>query len=218
MRAVCGYQHILGIIRMEDDPNSPDLQKDSLRREDSYMSPFVCHRCKPASSVNVSRGPYFICDLLGLNITQTSSVLPNLSNVFFLRPAQGDDVFCWWLEFSIQLQRFSNAHTAKDKHPQLCIIPLIAIPESHLYLRERAKELQTIFISLQLHLQQQVNSERLLICTIPTTVRQQQSLILWVQMAEWRQQLEEAGSLLIKQFKIVFQAFPQGISCVCAAH
>lgn len=58
----------------------------------------------------------------------------------------------------------------KDKHPQLCIIPLIAIPESHLYLREQGKELQTIFASLEVHLQQQVNSERLLICNIPTTV------------------------------------------------
>lgn len=32
-RGVCGYQHILGIIRTEDDPNSPDLQKrDPVRR------------------------------------------------------------------------------------------------------------------------------------------------------------------------------------------
>lgn len=38
---MCGSLHILGIIRMEDDPNSFDLQKDSLCVEDSYMSPFV---------------------------------------------------------------------------------------------------------------------------------------------------------------------------------
>lgn len=66
---MCGYQHILGIIRMEDDPNSPDLQNDSLCGEDSYMSSFVCHRCKPGSSVNVSHGLYFICDQIRLNKT-----------------------------------------------------------------------------------------------------------------------------------------------------
>lgn len=38
---VCEYQHILGIIRIEDDPNSFDLQKDSLCRRDSDVSPFV---------------------------------------------------------------------------------------------------------------------------------------------------------------------------------
>lgn len=59
---MCGYQHILGIICMEDDPNSFDLQKDSLCGGDSYMSPFACHRCKPALSINVLYRLYFICD------------------------------------------------------------------------------------------------------------------------------------------------------------
>lgn len=35
IHAVRGYQHILGIIRMEDDPKSSDLQGDSLCGGDS---------------------------------------------------------------------------------------------------------------------------------------------------------------------------------------
>lgn len=67
MQCVCVYQHILQIIRMEDDPYSFDLKKkkkkkDSLCRGDSYMSLFVCHRCKPALSVNGLYTLYFICD------------------------------------------------------------------------------------------------------------------------------------------------------------
>lgn len=107
----------------------------------------------------------------------------------------------------------------KDKHPQLCIIPHIVVPESHLSLREQVKELQTILISQELQRQQQVNRESLLICNIPTTVSDNnKNLILLLQMAEMLGALGEAVSLLIKQFKIVFLVFPQGISCVCATH
>lgn len=37
-------------------------KKDSLCGGDGYMSPFVCHRCKPASPLNVLYKPYSICD------------------------------------------------------------------------------------------------------------------------------------------------------------
>lgn len=51
----------------------------------------------------------------------------------------------WNVPFSYR--DFPFAHTVKEKHPQLFIIPLIVIPEiNHLYLRQQANELQTIFI------------------------------------------------------------------------
>lgn len=54
MRCVCGYQHILGIIRMEDEPNSPDLQKKgSLSGGRGRVSPSASHRCEPACSGNL---------------------------------------------------------------------------------------------------------------------------------------------------------------------
>lgn len=36
-RAEPGYQHILGIIRMEDDPNSSDLQRDRVAVEEAVI-------------------------------------------------------------------------------------------------------------------------------------------------------------------------------------
>lgn len=71
---MCEYQNILEIIRLEDDPNSFDLQKDSLCGGDNYMSPFVCHRCKSALSVNVLYIPYFICDQMRVDLRATRSL------------------------------------------------------------------------------------------------------------------------------------------------
>ena len=78
--------------------------------------------------------------------------------------------FSWLLEFSVQLQRFSIAHTVKDKHPQLCLIPLIVMYlKAIFYLREQAKEL--IFISYKTSSAAAGQHwASLLICNIPTTV------------------------------------------------
>ncbi len=60
---MCGSLHILGIIRMEDDPNSFDLQKDSLCRGDSYSSPLCVTGVNLRFQKMFHIDPYFICHL-----------------------------------------------------------------------------------------------------------------------------------------------------------
>lgn len=107
-----------------------------------------------ASSVNVLYRSYFICDRIRLNKLSTDFFSLSLSQPnkryaptpdqrlsqnkrhFFLNLNWKRMMFSvdyWNVPFSYR--DFPFAHTVKEKHPQLFIIPLIVIPEiNHLYL------------------------------------------------------------------------------------